>query len=70
MAASIETGEEFRSGTPVELFRFPPRPGGISERRWSMTRDAQRFLINTPLGQANRAEFAVALQWVKELARR
>jgi hypothetical protein len=35
-----------------------------------MTRDAQRFLINTPLGQANRAEFAVALQWVKELARR
>ncbi len=70
LAVPVEAGAEFRSGTPVELFRATLMSAGFVERRWQVTPDGQRFLLNVPVGAAAQVEFAVVKNWVEELARK
>jgi hypothetical protein len=61
-------GDEFRSGTPVELFRASLTTGGFLERRWSVTPDGERFLLNTPLGDQASLVFTVTTNWAQTLS--
>ena len=41
MAVEVEVGKTFRTGTPSELMKVTPRPGGL---KYDVTADGARFL--------------------------
>jgi serine/threonine protein kinase len=66
MAVGVGPGPSF--GAPAEL--FPVRvAGGLSEQRthYVPSRDGQRFLINTPTGDAAMVPITVVLNWTAGL---
>jgi len=66
-AVPVTTGAEFRSGTPVRLFNANLAGGGFGDRRWQVTRDGERFLINTPVGAQGEFMFSVTTNWMETL---
>jgi hypothetical protein len=70
MAVPIELTPEFRPGEPVRLFPFIEADGGFNRNRWVPTADGGRFLINSPVGQAERQEFSVTLNAMQALPRK
>jgi Tol biopolymer transport system component len=69
MAAPVTAGANFDSGTPVALFQATPRqPVPIYDLFvYDVSRDGQRFLINTRVEQAEIAPMSVVLNWPAKL---
>ena len=69
MAAPVTTGANFDASTPVALFQSTPRqPVSILELFvYDVSRDGQRFLIITPVKQAEAAPMSVVLNWTAKL---
>jgi serine/threonine protein kinase len=69
MAAPVTTGANFDAGTPVALFQASPRqPVPIYDLFvYDVSRDGQRFLINTQVRQAETTPMSVVLNWSAKL---
>jgi eukaryotic-like serine/threonine-protein kinase len=69
MATPVTTGANFDAGTPVALFQATPRPPVLVYDLfvYDVSRDGQRFLINTPVKQAETAPMSVVLNWPAKL---
>jgi dipeptidyl aminopeptidase/acylaminoacyl peptidase len=69
MAVSATTGANFNAGTPVALFQTTPRQPVASTDIfvYDVSRDGQRFLINTPLRQGDTSPMTVVLNWATKL---
>jgi serine/threonine-protein kinase len=70
MAASVESGPVFASGTPQRLFRGNFFLGGADSigRTYDVSPDGKRFLLIKPDPAAS-ATIAVVQQWFEELKR-
>jgi len=69
MAAPVTTGTNFDSGTPVALFQATPRPPVpiFDLFVYDVSRDGQRFLIATQVGQTATAPMSIILNWAAKL---
>lgn len=69
MAAPITIGTNFDAGTPVALFQTTPRqPVLVNDLLvYDVSRDGQRFLINTEVKQAETTPMSVVLNWPAKL---
>jgi len=69
MAVPVTTGADFDSGTPMALFQATPRqPIPIYDLFvYDVSRDGQRFLIITPVKEAETAPMSVVLDWTAKL---
>jgi len=69
MAAPVTTGAHFDAGTPVVLFQSTPRQPILVYDLfvYDVSRDGQRFLINTQVKQAESAPMSVILNWPAKL---
>jgi serine/threonine protein kinase/Tol biopolymer transport system component len=65
MAAPVSTGPNFDSGQPVALFQTTPRqPVSFNDLFvYDVSRDGQRFLINTVVKEAATSPMSVVLNW-------
>jgi eukaryotic-like serine/threonine-protein kinase len=64
-AAPVSTdGPNFQSGSPVPLFQSRAMGYGFRSRwRYDVTRDGQRFLVNTPLRDESLSPLTLRLNW-------
>jgi serine/threonine protein kinase len=63
MAVTVDTRGQFEvSTTPEALFETGITPGN-GWRQYAVTRDGQRFLINTPARGSNAASLTVVTDW-------
>jgi len=69
MAAPVTTGAHFDAGTPVALFQATPRQPVLVYDLfvYDVSRDGQRFLINTQVKQADSTPMSVILNWPAKL---
>lgn len=69
MAALVTTGAHFDASTPVVLFQGTPRQPVLVYDLfvYDVSRDGQRFLINTQVKQAGSAPMSVVLNWPAKL---
>ncbi len=69
MAVPVTTGANFEARTPVALFQATPRqPIPIFDLFvYDVSRDGQRFLINTQVKQAETQPMSVVLNWAAKL---
>jgi Tol biopolymer transport system component len=69
MAAPVTTGSNFDVGTPVALFQANPRPPILVYDlfAYDVSRDGQRFLINTQTKQAETVPMSIVLNWTAKL---
>jgi Tol biopolymer transport system component len=70
MAVDVRAGTTFEVGVPKLLFKITFTEGGYSGYRWAVSRDGQRFLINTPSAAATAGRFIVVTNWTTELRRK
>jgi eukaryotic-like serine/threonine-protein kinase len=68
MTAEVETGSSFKAMDPVVLFQTRSRQRISSQDMfsYSVTRDGNRFLINTIVNEPNAAPFSITLNWATE----
>ncbi len=71
MAVPVTAGANFDSGTPVALFQATAWQPSSSRDLfvYDVSRDGQRFLINTQVKQAETAPMSVVLNWTATLNR-
>jgi eukaryotic-like serine/threonine-protein kinase len=69
MAAPVTTGAHFEAGTSVALFQTTPRqPVLVYDLfAYDVSRDGQRFLINTQVKQSESVPMSVVLNWPANL---
>jgi eukaryotic-like serine/threonine-protein kinase len=69
MAAPVKEGTNFDVGAPVALFQANPRQTATTSERefYDVSRDGQRFLINTQLKQAGAEPMTVVLNWAAKV---
>jgi len=69
MAAEVKTGSSFEAKDPVALFQTRSRQRISSQDMfsYSVSRDGNRFLINTIVDEPNAAPFSITLNWAAEL---
>jgi eukaryotic-like serine/threonine-protein kinase len=69
MATPVSTGPNFDSGQPVALFQTTPRqPVSFNDLFvYDVSRDGQRFLINTAVKEAATSPMSVVLNWTAKL---
>ena len=70
MAVDVRAGTTFEVGVPKLLFKTPLTAGGYPGYRWAVSRDGQRFLVNTPSGAVAAGRFIVVTNWTAELRRK
>jgi serine/threonine protein kinase len=70
MAVDVRAGATFEVGAPKPLFKIPLTAGGYQGYRWAVSRDGQRFLVNTPSGAVAAGHFIVVTNWTAELRRK
>jgi Tol biopolymer transport system component len=65
MAVPLTVGGHFDSGAPVALFQASPKEqvAGSELVTWDVTKDGQRFLINTQLENEEAKPMMVILNW-------
>ncbi len=65
MAVSVGAGANFNPGAPVALFQAEPRDMIATSElsAYDVTRDGQRFLINTDVKSGNAQPMSVILNW-------
>ena len=68
---AVTTGANFDAGAPVALFQATPRqPVALFDLFiYDLSRNGQRFLINTQVKQPETAPLSVILNWASELER-
>ncbi len=69
MAVSVETGNEFQSGTPKALFQTDPREQVATTEQviYDASRDGQRFLFNSKQKSGSAHPMSVILNWNSEI---
>jgi Tol biopolymer transport system component/predicted Ser/Thr protein kinase len=69
MAAPVTSGANFDAGTAVALFQSTPRPPVLVYDLfvYDVSRDGQRFLINTEVKQVEAEPMSVVLNWPAKL---
>jgi Tol biopolymer transport system component len=69
MSTPVTQGANFDAGAPVPLFQANPRePVGTSEQLfYDVSKDGQRFLINTEVREAEVEPMTVVLNWAAKL---
>jgi hypothetical protein len=72
MATPVSTGTSFNSGAPVALFQANPRQpvSYLDIFAYDVTRDGQKFLINTDVKPAGSVPMTVVLNWTAELKKK
>jgi Tol biopolymer transport system component len=65
MATPVTIGDHFDTGAPVPLFRARMRAqvAGSELAMYDVTRDGQRFLINTPIEKTEKQPMMVVFNW-------
>jgi hypothetical protein len=65
MAVSVDTRTEFESGTPATLFQTNPREQVATTQHvvYDVSRDGQRFLVNTKYDNGSAHPMSVILNW-------
>jgi eukaryotic-like serine/threonine-protein kinase len=68
-AASVDTKTEFESGTPTVLFQTDPRERVATTEViiYDVSRDGQRFLVNTNYNNGSAHPISVVLNWKSEM---
>jgi eukaryotic-like serine/threonine-protein kinase len=68
MSVSVKTGANFDAGTPAALFQAYPRELGATSEQffYDVTKDGQKFLINTQLKSA-KTPVSVVLNWTADM---
>ena len=69
-AVPVQVGATFETGTPLPLFRVTVAGGVYDGRRWAVSADGRRFLVNTPLAGPQRPAFTIVTNWKSELERK
>ena len=71
MAVSVDTRNEFESGTPATLFQTNPREQVATTEQvvYDVNRDGQRFLVNTKYDNGSPHPMSVILNWKTEMKR-
>jgi Tol biopolymer transport system component len=69
MAADVRAGTTFEVGVPRLLFKTALTQGLYRGWRWAVSRDGQRFLINTPASPVSGEHLVVVTNWTTELQR-
>ena len=69
MAAPVTGGANFDSGSPVALFQATPRQPVSSRDQfaYAVSRDGQRFLVNTQVKHAETTPMSIILNWPAKL---
>ena len=69
MAAPVKTGTNFENSTPVALFQSSPRQPVLAYDLfvYDVSRDGQRFLINTQVKQGETQPMSLVLNWAARL---
>ena len=69
MATPLTIGANFDAGAPVELFQTNPRPLVTNKDLfvYGVSRDGQRFLVNTQAKEAETESMTVILDWTAKL---
>ena len=69
MTVPVTLGDKFDARMPVVLFQATPRQPVTSTDLfvYDVSRDGQRFLINTPVKQADNPPMSVVLNWTAKL---
>jgi eukaryotic-like serine/threonine-protein kinase len=72
MAVPVATGTSFEQGAPTALFQTDPKEIVASSERYvyDVTRDGQRFLVNTKVKSADTQPMLVILNWYQGLAKK
>lgn len=63
MAVEVKAGNSFETGEPRALFAV--RPKSSPDRQYLASRDGQRFLVNTPLGEQESPPITLVQNWTK-----
>jgi hypothetical protein len=69
MAAPVSEGANFDAGAPIVLFQANPREAAATSEQafYDVSRDGQRFLINTEVRQAEVEPMSIVLNWAAKL---
>jgi len=69
MAVSVDTKNEFDSGTPALLFQTDPREQVATTEQivYDVSRDGQRFVVNTKYEHGSEHPMSVILNWQAEM---
>lgn len=67
VAVPTTIGATFEAGTPQKLFDTRIESSGYRARRYDLTPDGQRFLLNRQLGASAQAAFVVVQNWDADL---
>jgi eukaryotic-like serine/threonine-protein kinase len=69
MAAPVTEGTNFDVGAPVPLFQANPREASATSEQqfYDVSRDGQRFLINTEVRQTEVEPMSIILNWTAKL---
>jgi hypothetical protein len=67
VAVDVTAGTTFEVGVPRTLFKVTLTTGRYPGYRWAVSRDGQRFLVNTPSGAATAGYLIVVTNWAAEL---
>jgi Tol biopolymer transport system component len=71
MASSVTTGANFDAGAPTALFQANPREGVATSEQvsYDISKDGQKFLINTQQRQGDAMPMSVILNWPSKLTK-
>jgi Tol biopolymer transport system component len=71
MAVPVTLGSSVEAGAPTALFQAHPRQhiSSLDIFTYDVSRDGQRFLINTPVERTKTSPLSVVLNWPAELGR-
>jgi Tol biopolymer transport system component len=69
MAVPIKAGPNFEAGAPTALFSTHLRQpiSAMDVFSYDVTKDGQRFLINTKVDEPNAAPFSIILNWTSQI---
>jgi serine/threonine protein kinase/Tol biopolymer transport system component len=67
MAVDVKTSPAFEAGTPKMLFEVRLKP--VLGRRYSVSADGKRFLLNTAIGEVKSNPITLVLNWAAEVKR-
>ena len=69
MAVSVDTNNEFQSGTPAVLFQTEPREQVATTEQvvYDVSRDGQQFLVNSKYDNGSAHPMSVILNWKSEI---
>jgi Tol biopolymer transport system component len=70
MAVGISTGDNFKAGVPVELFRAQFQYPGKINGPYDVSADGQTFLINGRLTESDPGEIVVVENWAEEFEKK